>query len=138
MIIERFEWHPTYRGRSVAQVRGAIREELASDQRRFALSLEGADRDEGAVLQTVVGLEKKWGGFDMDWAEADPDALADRIAAFEVERERRRELFPFRAAAIGPTAAGGDGDLPTSRLPPWVWIVAALIAVALVLSLIVA
>ena len=132
---ERFEWHPSYRGRTLRQVRDEVRNELARDQRQIALTLEGADRDENAVLASVVALEKKWGRFDLDWAEADPDPLADQIAAFEWERERRRELVPFRPSTVtAPTAsqapATGFGGLPRIA-----WLIAAAVVLALVLSL---
>ncbi len=131
---ERFEWHPSYRGRTLGQVRDEVRNELARDQRQLALSLEGADRDENAVLASVVTLEKKWGRFDMDWAEADPDALADRIAAFELERERRRELFPFRPTPAAPTAAPAPAT-GFGGMPRIVWAIAVVVVLALVLLL---
>ena len=134
---ERFEWHPSYRGRTLRQVRDEVRNELARDQRQIALTLEGADRDENAVLASVVALEKKWGRFDLDWAEADPDPLADRIAAFEWERERRRELFPFRPTTpTAPTAAPAPAT-GFARMPWLVWLIAAAVVLALVLSLLV-
>ena len=107
--LERFEWHPDYRGRTVREVTASIKNELASDQRAVALAMEGADRQESQVLATVVKLERKWGTFDLDWATADASELADRIAAFEQDRERRRELFPYnqyrQAAAAAEAAA---------------------------------
>ena len=108
--LERFEWHPEYRGRTVREVTAAIKADLASDQRAVALVMEGADKQESAVLATVVKLERKWGIYDLDWATADATELAERIAAFEQDRERRRELFPYNqyrqdAAAAEAAAA---------------------------------
>ncbi len=94
---ERFEWHPQYRGRTVAQVSDELRGDLAHDQRAYELTLAGADQREGAALAAVLPLEKKWGAFDLDWAAADPTDLVDRIVTFERERERRRELFSYEA-----------------------------------------
>lgn len=138
--VDSFEWHPTYRGRTGRDVRDALRDELAGDQRQYRLVIEAADQDEGSVLTTVVGLEKKWGRFDMDWSEADPDALADRVVAFEQERERRRELItyaayrgdrPSQARAAGPA----PDDVPaTSRLPRYAWLLIVLVVIALILS----
>ena len=118
----RFEWHPTYAGRTLDEVTASLRDELGRDQRAYALVLEGAEEQEGAALASVLELEKRWGEFDFGWAETDPAVLADRIAAFEWERESRRALFPFeeyRRSAPAPvrvpgSGAGGDesGDRP--------------------------
>ena len=108
---KRFTWHPTYRGRTLRAVRDELRLELQRDQRQYGLAMEGAEEHEQSVLATVVELEKKWGVYDFGWAEVDPADLADRIAAFEWEREQRRELFPFdevrsaRAAELAPPVA---------------------------------
>lgn len=94
---ERFAWHPQYQGRSVAEVTDELRSDLEHDQRAYELMLAGADQRESAALAAVLPLEKKWGAFDLNWAEADSTDLVDRIVAFERERERRRELFSFDA-----------------------------------------
>jgi hypothetical protein len=91
----RFIWHPTYRGQSVAEVRDALATEIASDQRAYALTLEGAEEHEGDSLQSVISLERKWGPYDLNWAEVDPGPLADRIVNFELERERLQEMIPY-------------------------------------------
>ena len=145
---DRFEWHPRYRGKTVAEVRDELRADLGRDQRAYALAMEGAERDENAVLATVVELEKKWGPFDLDWSTADPTALADRIAAFELERDRRRELFPFaqhRAKLAGTAAPAARGGRPPasrgsglSELQPrllWLLAIAAVVVVVLLLLL---
>nr|MBA2276947.1 hypothetical protein [Chloroflexia bacterium] len=93
---ERFEWHPEYRGQSVAAVRQSIRADLGHDQRAYALAIDGAEHAEHASLSTVIDLEKKWGAYNLDWSDADPDTLTEQIVAFERERERRRELFAWR------------------------------------------
>lgn len=108
---ERFAWHPTYQGRTLRQVRDELRTELSRDQRAYNLAMEGAEEHEQQVLASVIEIEKKWSAYDFGWAEADPAELAERIAAFEWEREQRRELFPFdeirtaRAAELAPPAA---------------------------------
>ena len=108
---ERFAWHPTYQGRTLRQVRDDLRTELSRDQRAYSLAMEGAEEHEQQVLASVIEIEKKWSAYDFGWAEADPAELAERIAAFEWEREQRRELFPFdevrtaRAAEIAPPPA---------------------------------
>lgn len=111
---ERFEWHPEYRGRAVGEVEAELRQSLRSDQRAYALALEGAERHENDALASVLPMERRWGAFDLDWAEADPAALAGRIVAFERERDRHRELFPYRRVA--PAVALDTGE-PEER--PW-------------------
>lgn len=113
---ERFTWHPQYRGQTAAEVAAAVRADLEHDQRAYELALESADEREHDTLAAVIDLEKKWGQFDMGWAECDAEDLAARIAAFEQERDRRQELFPF---------ADVRGDLvasipePTADRPRW-------------------
>jgi hypothetical protein len=92
---EQFAWHPRYKGKTIAQVAAALRAELEPDQRSYALALEGAEAHENQVLASVLDLEKKWGIFDIDWATADPTNLDNRIAAFELERDRRHDLFSY-------------------------------------------
>jgi hypothetical protein len=90
-----FQWHPTYKGRDVDQVRRDLAGEIGRDQRQYQLSLEGAEQSEFDSLSSVVELERRWGHFDFDWAETDPKELADRIIAFELDRDNRRELISF-------------------------------------------
>lgn len=90
-----FTWHPEYRGQSVDAVRHELLNQIASDQRAYALTLEGAEEHEGDSLQSIIALERKWGPFDLNWAEADPAPLADRIVEFELERERLQEMIPY-------------------------------------------
>lgn len=94
-IAARFTWHPVYKGRLVNDVRDELIRDIGADQRAWNLALEGAEEHEADALETVKRLEKRWAEFDLGWAEADPAALADRILAWEWERERRQELFPY-------------------------------------------
>jgi hypothetical protein len=107
-----FAWHPRYQGRTLRQVRDELTAAAARDQRAYALAMEGAEEHEQATLATVVELEKKWGGFDLDWATADPAELAAKVAAFERAREDRRELIPYAAFRLSleepSTAANRD------------------------------
>ena len=114
---ERFTWHPTYQGKTLQQVREDVRIELQRDQRAYGLTMEGAEEHEQAVLASVIDLEKKWSEYDFGWAEADPAALADRIAAFEWEREQRRELFPF--AEVRTAGSPASSSSATSARPWW-------------------
>ena len=94
-VEEVFTWHPTYAGKSVAEVRSIVAEDIARDQRAYSLAMEGAEHAEGASLTTIVELERRWSPYDFDWAEMDANVLAGRIVAFEQEREVRQELIPF-------------------------------------------
>ena len=91
----RFVWHPVYGGKSVAEAGSEIRAEIASDQRQYALALEGAEGHENSALRSVIELDRKWSDYDMGWAEADPGELAARVLAFEQERERQRKMMPY-------------------------------------------
>lgn len=91
----RFMWHPTYQGQDVDHVRRGLADEIGRDQRQYTLSLEGAEQAEFASLTSVVELERRWGQFDFGWTEVPASELADRIVAFELERESRQELISF-------------------------------------------
>lgn len=94
-IAARFVWHPEYAGRLVNDVRQQLIDEISADQRAYALALDAAEAREDDALTTVLRLEKRWSPFDLNWAEMDPGVLADRILAWEWEREKRHELFPY-------------------------------------------
>lgn len=134
-----FLWHPAYTGKSAASVRATIASELASDQRAHALTLEGAEEHEGDSLASIIALDRKWGPYDLNWAESSPEELADRIVAFELARERRQELISYAAyrdAAIADetsseTDAAGGQRLESPMARGIVVLVVALILVAL-------
>lgn len=108
-----FEWHPEYRGRSLDQVTRDLEAEIARDQRQYEVALMGAEESEHDALASVVDVEKRWSPFSFGWNEAEPADLARRIAAFEWEREQRRELIPwqeYRNGSTGPSASGAAGS----------------------------
>ena len=121
----RFAWHPQYRGQTAAEVRGRLLDDLRSDQRAYAITIDGPDENESEILVRVVGLEKKWGPYALDWATADPASIVDRAVDFERERDARRELFPYaeyrerHAPATRPTSTNPitGGDEPAAA--PW-------------------
>jgi hypothetical protein len=113
---ERLTWHPVYRGKTVAEVAAEVRADLEHDQRAYELALESADERENDTLAAILTLDKKWCDFDMGWAEADATALANRIAAFERERDRRQELFPFADVRDQLAASAPE---PSSARPWW-------------------
>jgi hypothetical protein len=94
-IAARFTWHPEYAGRLVLDVREELVREIGADQRAYALAMEAAEAREDDALASVLRLERRWGPYDLNWAEADPGQLADRIVQWQWARERRQELFPF-------------------------------------------
>ena len=122
---DRFAWHPQYQGQTVAEVRARLLDDLRQDQRAYAITIDGPDENESEILVRVVGLEKKWGPYALDWATADPAAIADRAVAFERERDARRELFPYAeyrdrhapVARPGPATTNTSGD--ESAAAPW-------------------
>jgi hypothetical protein len=94
-IAARFTWHPEYAGRLVVDVRQDLAGDIAADQRALNLAMDAAEAKEDDALATVLRLEKRWSSYDLGWAETDPAELADRILAWEWERETRNDLFPF-------------------------------------------
>lgn len=94
-IAARFTWHPDYAGRIVADVRQELIEEITADQRSYEMALGAAEAREADALQALLRLDKRWSDFDLNWAESDPGRLADKVLAWEWEREKRHELFPF-------------------------------------------
>ena len=120
----RFAWHPQYRGQRPADVRAQIRDELRSDQRSYALTIDGPPESESDMLVRVMELEKRWGPYAMDWATADLDEIADRAVDFELERDARQELFPYseyreRHAPVGIRADAARPDDADERPAPW-------------------
>jgi hypothetical protein len=114
-IAARFTWHPQYAGRTVFDVRQELVNEISADQRALALALDAAEAREDDALESVLRLERKWSPYDLNWAESDPGKLADRILAWEWERERRHELFPYsemRDSQASPTSS--PAQLPSS------------------------
>ncbi len=111
-----FVWHPDHKGKSFDDVRSALAQDIAADQRQHRLAMEGAEESEQEALASVVGLERKWGPYDFDWAEQEPEDLADRILEFERERERRRELITWADFRHGEPEAG-EAQVAGERAP---------------------
>ena len=107
-IAARFTWHPEYAGRLLVDVRQELVKEIAADQRALALALDAAETHEDDALANVLRLEKRWSEYDLNWAESDPEELADRILRWLWEEDKRHELFSYsemRATAPTPPAA---------------------------------
>ena len=115
-----FKWHPELSGKSAREVRESLLNDIERDQRLYALAMDGAEQAEGSVLATIVDLERRWAGYDFDWAEMDADILADRILRFELAREERQELFPFsefRSSGSNMEVSEPVQTAPTQTLP---------------------
>ena len=134
---EGFVWHPTYAGKSFAQVHGDLVGEISRDQRSYQLAMDGAEGSEPDALSTVVELERRWGNYDFDWAEIDPTALADRILKFERERERRKDDLSFDDyRASGALIAADEVETPeTTRSLPIMQIGIAILAILILFFL---
>ncbi len=112
-----FAWHPQYTGRTPDAVRRELADEIARDQRAYELALEGAEHSEHDSLSSVMEIEKRWGSYSFDWADMEPQALADEIVDFELAREQRREMFPYaeyreRSDRSSSQALGGGRRAP--------------------------
>lgn len=103
---ETFVWHPKYAGSTREAVQQELLAEVQSDQRAYALALEGAEQYESEALQSVLQLDRKWGLLSLDWAEADPVALAEVMTAAEWQREERREMTPLAELTAGINRPG--------------------------------
>lgn len=133
-----FRWHPSYNGRSYAEVERELASEIARDQRSYNLAMEGAEANEHGSLSSVIDLDRKWSDFDLGWAEANPAALAGRIVAFEAERDRRHELIPWRDYREEQGAVGVPIAPASAFGAPWLWAIIVLIVLIIIVIVIVA
>ena len=107
-IAARFIWHPELQGRILPDVRNSLIEDIEADQRALEMAMDAAEAKEADALAAVLRLEKRWSPYDLGWAEANPQELADRILEWRWEQEKRHELFPyedFRARETTVTAS---------------------------------
>lgn len=134
-----FTWHPVYAGQSFEQVRRDLADEIGRDQRSYQLAMDGAEASEAGSLVAIVDLERRWSTYEFDWAESDPNALANRILKFEQVREERKEMIDFAdyramggmVESVKPVVATSTSSLPVMKI-------GAVILVALVVIFIVA
>jgi len=77
--------------------------------------MDGAEGAEHASLTTIVELERRWSTYEFDWAETDPEHLADRILKFEQACENRREAMSF--ADYRASGALMETDVPVAAKP---------------------
>jgi len=115
-----FVWHPVHGGKTSRQVHAELIQDVARDERSYKGARDGAEGAEHDSLTTIVELERRWSTYAFDWAETDPEQLADRILKFEQTCESRQEAISFadyraRGALVAeetpPTAE------PTRSLP---------------------
>lgn len=117
--VDAFRWHPEYANKRYDEIQADLASEIASDQKAHRLAMEGAEDAEQDALVSVVNLERKWGPYDFDWAEQDPNDLAARIVAFERERERRQEMITwsdYRAESTEEGELNDAGERPAPDL----------------------
>ena len=109
-----FEWHPEYAGRTLQKVTRDLESEIARDQRSYEIALMGAEESEHDALASVVDVERRWSQYHFGWNDTPAAELAQRIAAFEWERERRREMISWQEYRSGnggvSPASGGRSD----------------------------
>lgn len=91
-----FTWHPEYAGHSFEDVRRGLIEDITRDQRAYHLALEEAEKEEFDAFNSVRELEKRWSEYDFGWFDVPPDSLANRILAFERDRESRQEMISWQ------------------------------------------
>lgn len=115
-----FAWHPVYAGRSFQEVHDELARDIERDQRSYKLAMDGAEGAEHDSLTAIVELERRWSAYEFDWAEADPEQLADRIVKFERECERRQEAMSFADYRASGALVAADAPIaqePTRSLP---------------------
>lgn len=110
-------WHPEYSGRSFESVERELMDTIRRDQATYHLTLENAEKEEYGAFQTVRDLEKRWSDYDFGWFDVEPNSLAQRISAFEQERERRQELIDWSTwrASAAPIPAASRVASATER-----------------------
>lgn len=122
-------------------MRADLAQQIASDQRQHQLAMDGADEAEHDALASVVSLERKWGVYDFDWADQDPEALAARIVAFEHEREHRHEMISwadYRAEGYGQETPADAADRPAPELSTGIKALSLLLVVLLIVVILLA
>ena len=139
--VDPFRWHPEYASKRYDEVQADLASEIASDQKAHRLAMEGAEDAEQDALVSVVNLERKWGPYDFDWAEQDPNDLAARIVAFERERERRQEMITwsdYRAESTEEGELNDAGESPAPDLSTSMKAVSLIIVALLILVILLA
>jgi len=133
-----FAWHPVHGGKSFAQVRAELVQDIARDQRSYKLAMDGAEGAEHDSLTTIVELERRWSTYEFDWAEMDPEHLADRILKFEQACERRQEAMSFAdyRASGALVATGEPAAAESARSLPIMQIGAAILAILILFFII--
>ena len=63
-IAARFTWHPDYADRTLFDVRQELVNDISADQRAYEMAMDAAETKESDVLATILGLDKKWSGYE--------------------------------------------------------------------------
>ena len=69
----------------------------------------GAEESEHDALASVVDVERRWSSYHFGWNDTPPGELAERIAAFEWEREQRQEMISWQEYRNGTGDASSTG-----------------------------
>lgn len=93
---QQFTWHPEYIGKSFESVRRDLIDDITRDQRAYHQALEEAEKEEFGAFNSVRELEKRWSEYDFGWFDVPPESLANKILAFERDRDGRQELFGWQ------------------------------------------
>ncbi len=93
---QEFTWHPEYSGKTFEEVRRTLIDDITRDQRAYHQALEDAEKEEFGAFNSVREVEKRWSEYDFGWFDVPPDSLANKILAFERDREGRQEMFSWQ------------------------------------------
>lgn len=114
-----FVWHPTYAGRTFESVERDLADAIRRDQQSYHLTLENAEKEEFGAFHTLRDLEKHWSDYDFGWFDVDPNVLAQRIVAFERERERRQEMISWQDWRESAPLSGTSRSQPRREGADW-------------------
>lgn len=93
---QQFTWHPEYVGKTFEGVRRELIDDITRDQRAYHLALEEAEKEEFGAFNSVREIEKRWSDYDFGWFDVPPESLANRILAFERDRDSRQHMVSWQ------------------------------------------
>ena len=93
---QEFTWHPEYAGHSFERVRRTLIDDISRDQHAYHQALEDAEKEEFGAFNSVRELEKRWSEYDFGWFDVPPESLANKIMAFERDRDGRQEMISWQ------------------------------------------
>lgn len=93
---QKFTWHPDYVGKTFESVRRDLIDDITRDQRAYHMALEEAEKEEFGAFNSVRELEKRWSDYDFGWFDVPPESLANKILAFERDRDHRQVMMSWK------------------------------------------